>query len=91
LVSKEQTNFHHSSTETNEVCNLTDARTAGQAGSGRAEKTRVFRAEKILPMTVPWDVSELSFQAGPELGRAAREFYSVKQLKTTFQAGLEPK
>jgi hypothetical protein len=30
-------------------------------------------------------------RAGPGLGRAARAFYSVKQLKTTFRAGLGPK
>jgi hypothetical protein len=40
-------------------------------------------------MTIPLDVSGLNFQAG--LGRAARTFYSVKQLKTTFWAGLGPK
>jgi hypothetical protein len=30
-------------------------------------------------------------RAGPGLGRAARTFYSVKQLKTAFRAGLGPK
>jgi hypothetical protein len=53
------------------------------------------RAEKILPMPIPWDVSGLNFRAmlgrGPELGRAARAFYSVKELKTSFRAGLAPK
>jgi hypothetical protein len=50
----------------------------GRFGFGLAEKTQVFRVEKILAMTVPWDVSDLSFRAGPGLGRAARTFYSVK-------------
>jgi hypothetical protein len=43
----------------------------------RPKKIQVFRAEKIMPMTVPWDVG-LSFRAGPGLGRAAHAFYSVK-------------
>jgi hypothetical protein len=30
-------------------------------------------------------------RAGPGLGRAAPVFYSVKQLKTAFRAGLGPK
>jgi hypothetical protein len=47
-------------------------------GSGRAEKTLVFCVEKILPMTVPWDASGLSFRAGPGLGRDGRVFYSLK-------------
>jgi hypothetical protein len=42
-------------------------------------------------MTIPLDVSGLNFWAGPGLGRAARAFYSVKQLKTTFRAGLGSK
>jgi hypothetical protein len=42
--------------------------------TSRAKKIWVFGAEKILPMTVPWDVSGLSFRVGPELGRAARVF-----------------
>jgi hypothetical protein len=40
-------------------------------------------------MTIPLDVSGLDFRAG--LGRAARAFYSVKQLKTAFRAGLGSK
>jgi hypothetical protein len=47
-------------------------------GSGRVEKNWVFQAEKILPMPAPWDVSGLSFRAGPGLGRVAYAFYSVK-------------
>jgi hypothetical protein len=39
-------------------------------------------------MIIPLDTSGLNFRAG--LGRAARAFYSVKQLKTAFRAGLEP-
>jgi hypothetical protein len=46
-------------------------------------------------MTIPLDVSGLNFRAGlgpgPGLGRAARVFYSVKQLKMTFVVGLGPK
>jgi hypothetical protein len=42
-------------------------------------------------MPVPSDVLGLSFRARPKLGRAARAFYSVKQLKTAFQAWLGPK
>jgi hypothetical protein len=49
----------------------------------------LFRAEKILPMTIPLDASGLNFWVG--LGRATCAFYSVKQLKTTFRAGLGPK
>jgi hypothetical protein len=40
-------------------------------------------------MTIPLGVSGLNFRAG--LGWAARAFYSVKQLKTTFRARLGPK
>jgi hypothetical protein len=51
-------------------------------GPGRVrvepKKIRVFRVEKIIPTTVPWDVSRLSFRIGPGLGRAARAFYTVK-------------
>jgi hypothetical protein len=43
----------------------------GRAGFGSGRKKLGFlRNEKILPMTVPWDVSGLSFRAG----RAARAF-----------------
>jgi hypothetical protein len=42
-------------------------------------------------MTIPLDASGLNFRAGPGFGRAARAFYSVKQLKTAFRAGLGPK
>jgi hypothetical protein len=41
-------------------------------------------------MTIPLDASGLNFCVGPGLGRATRVFYSVKQLKTTFRAGLGP-
>jgi hypothetical protein len=51
----------------------------------------LFRAERILPMTIPLDASGLNFRAGPELGRVSHVFYSVKQLKTAFRAELEPK
>jgi hypothetical protein len=37
-------------------------------GSGRVEKNSGFSAEKILPMTVPWDMSGLSLRAGLEPG-----------------------
>jgi hypothetical protein len=39
--------------------------------AGLCQKTRGFRVEKILPMTVPWDVSDLSFRAGPRRGPPA--------------------
>jgi hypothetical protein len=42
-------------------------------------------------MTILLGVSGLNFQAGTGLGRAARAFYRVKQLKTAFRAGLGPK
>jgi hypothetical protein len=46
-------------------------------------------------MPIPLDPSGLNFlgraRAGPGLGRAVRAFYSVKQLKTAFRAGLGPK
>jgi hypothetical protein len=51
----------------------------------------LFRAEKILPMTIPLGASGLNFRAGLGLGRAARAFYSVKQLKTAFRVGLGQK
>jgi hypothetical protein len=40
-------------------------------------------------MTIPPDAPGLNFRA--RLGRAARTFYSVKQLKTTFRVGLKQK
>jgi hypothetical protein len=47
-------------------------------GSGRTEKTQFFRAEKILPMIVPYDASDLSFWAGlgpgPSLGGLSAYF-----------------
>jgi hypothetical protein len=59
-------------------------------GSGQAENNfQLFRAEKILPLTIPLDAPDLNFRAG--LGRVARTFYSVKQLKTAFRAGLGQK
>jgi hypothetical protein len=42
-------------------------------------------------MTIPLGASGLNFRARPGLGRAARAFYSVKQLKTAFRARLGPK
>jgi hypothetical protein len=42
-------------------------------------------------VTIPLDASGLNFRAEPGLGRGARAFYSVKQLKTAFQVGLGPK
>jgi hypothetical protein len=42
-------------------------------------------------MTIPLDASSLNFRSGLELGRAARVFYSVKQLKTVFRARLGQK
>jgi hypothetical protein len=56
-------------------------------GSG-LEKILLFRAKKIVPMTISLDASGLNFRARPGLGRAARAFYSVKQLKITFRTGL---
>jgi hypothetical protein len=41
-------------------------------------------------MTIPLDVSGLNFRAEPRLGWPARTFYSVKQLKIAFRAGLGP-
>jgi hypothetical protein len=38
-------------------------------------------------MTIPLDASGLNFRARPGLGRAARTFYSVKQLKQHFGPG----
>jgi hypothetical protein len=52
------------------------------------KKFLLFWDEKILPMTIPLDASGLNFRARLGLGRAARTFYSVKSLKTTFRAGL---
>jgi hypothetical protein len=64
-------------------------------GPGRVraglKKILLFRAEKIQSMTILLDVSGLNFRAGPGLGRAARAFYSVKQLKTAFRTGLGQK
>jgi hypothetical protein len=44
----------------------------------RPKKIWVFRAEKILPMTVPWDMSGLNFRAGlgpgPGLGGPPAHF-----------------
>jgi hypothetical protein len=55
----------------------------------------VISGRKNPAMTIPLDASGLIFsgqaRAGPGLGRAARAFYRVKQLKTTFWAGLGPK
>jgi hypothetical protein len=59
--------------------------------SGRPKKIYVILGRKILPMTIPLDASGLNFRAGLRLGRAARVFYSVKQLKIAFWAGLGPK
>jgi hypothetical protein len=42
-------------------------------------------------MTIPLGASGLNFRVGPGLGWVARAFYSVKQLKTTFRAGLGSK
>jgi hypothetical protein len=42
-------------------------------------------------MTVPLDASGLNFRAVHGFGRAARAFYSVKQLKTAFRFGLGQK
>jgi hypothetical protein len=64
-------------------------------GSGWAEKISVISGRKnpahdhptgrIGPQFLGWT------RGGPELGRAARAFYSVKQLKTAFRARLGPK
>jgi hypothetical protein len=42
-------------------------------------------------MIIPLDASGLNFRAGPGLGWAASAFYSVRQLKTAFRAGLGSK
>jgi hypothetical protein len=44
----------------------------------------LIRIEKLLPMTITLDASGLNFWAGLGLGRAARVFYGVKQLKQHF-------
>jgi hypothetical protein len=63
--------------------------------SGRAEKISVISGRKNLAYDHPTGRIGPQFlgraRSGPGLGRAARAFYSVKQLKTTFRAGLEPK
>jgi hypothetical protein len=65
---------------------------SGRAGFGPGwKKFCYFGPKKILPMTIPLDVSGLNFRAGPGLGRVTCVFYSVKQLKTTFPIGLGPK
>jgi hypothetical protein len=59
---------------------LSISRAGSSSGRVRAgsKKIRVFRAEKILPMTVPWDVSGLSFRVGlgpgPSLGGPPAHF-----------------
>jgi hypothetical protein len=74
-------------------------RTGGEPETGDQRRVEVSifragpgssRAEKILPMTIPLDAPGLNFRAVPGLGRAARTFYSVKQLKIAFRAGLGP-
>jgi hypothetical protein len=72
-----------------------------ELGVGRCVDLSIFRAglkrfcyfgpKKFLPMTIPLEASSLNFQAGLGLGRAARAFYRVKQLKTAFRVGLRPK
>jgi hypothetical protein len=64
-------------------------------GSGRAEKISVIAGRKNPAHAHPTGRIGPQFsgwaRAGPGLGRAARAFYSVKQLKTAFRDGLGPK
>jgi hypothetical protein len=53
--------------------------------SGWKNPTHDHPTGRIKPQFSGWA------RAGPELGRAARTFYSVKQLKTAFRAGLGSK
>jgi hypothetical protein len=53
------------------------------------KKLSFFEARKSCPC--PFHGTCQSFRAGLGLGRAARVFYNVKQLKTAFQTGLGPK
>jgi hypothetical protein len=62
----------------------------GQAGFESDQKIWFFRAEKILPMTIPWDASGLSFRAEPGLGWAACIFL-VKIAKNSISDRLGPK
>jgi hypothetical protein len=68
---------------------------SGRAGSGRAEKNSVISGRKNPAHDHPTGRIGPQFsgraRAGPGLGRAARVFYSVKQLKTAFRAGLGQK
>jgi hypothetical protein len=64
-------------------------------GSGRAEKNSVISGRNNPAHDHPTGRIRPQFsgraRAGPGLGRAARVFYSVKQIKTTFRAGHGPK
>jgi hypothetical protein len=53
--------------------------------SGRKNPTHDHPTRRVGPQFSGWA------RAGPGLGRAARAFYSVKQLKTAFRVGLGPK
>jgi hypothetical protein len=65
----------------------------GWAGFGPAEKILLFRPKNSAndhPIgRIEPQLSDRAW-AGLGLGRAARAFYSVKQLKTSFQAGIGP-
>jgi hypothetical protein len=64
-------------------------------GSGWAEKCSVTAGQKNPAHDHPTGCIGPQFsgraRARPGLGRAARAFYSVKQIKTAFRAGLGPK
>jgi hypothetical protein len=64
-------------------------------GSGRAQIFFVISGRKNPAHDHPTGRVGPQFsgraRAGPGLGRTARAFYSVKQLKTAFRAGLGPK
>jgi hypothetical protein len=53
--------------------------------SGRKNPAHDHPTGRVGPQFSGWA------RAGPGLGRTARAFYSVKQLKTAFRAGLGPK
>jgi hypothetical protein len=68
---------------------------SSRVGFERAEKIYVISGQKNPAHDHPTGRIRTQFsgwaRAGPGLGRAAHAFYSVKQLKTEFQAGVGPK
>jgi hypothetical protein len=62
-----------------------------RVGFGPSRKNSAFfRAEKILTMTVSWDMSGLSFRAGFGLGRAACAFHR-KIIKNSISGRVRAK